>query len=149
MATISPIHRTPSLKKEEIKKSWFVVDAEGKTLGRLCSSIAARLRGKHKPTFTPNQDCGDNIIVINADKIKVTGRKNELKLYRHHSLYPGGLSEIPFKDLIKVDPERIIIEGVKGMLPKSKLGDKMISHCRVFAGAEHNLESQKPVKLEL
>ena len=149
MATISPIHRTPSLKKEEIKKSWFVVDAEGKTLGRLCSSIAARLRGKHKPTFTPNQDCGDNIIVINAGKIKVTGRKNELKLYRHHSLYPGGLSEIPFKDLIKVDPERIIIEGVKGMLPKSKLGDKMISHCRVFAGAEHNLESQKPVKLEL
>jgi large subunit ribosomal protein L13 len=149
MPTISPIHRTPSLKKEEITKNWYVVDAEGKTLGRLCSSIASRLRGKHKPTFTPNQDCGDNIIVINAEKVKVTGRKNEQKNYYHHSLFPGGMSVVKFKDLVKSNPERIILEGVKGMLPKSKLGDKMLTHCKVFSGSEHNLQAQKPVKLEL
>jgi len=149
MSTISPIHRTPSLKKEEIKKGWFIVDAEGKTLGRLCSTVAARLRGKHKPQFTPNQDCGDNIIVINASKVVVTGKKNTGKIYRHHSRFPGGLSEIPFKDLIKINPERIIMEGVKGMLPKSKLGDKMLTHCRVFAGTDHNLEAQKPVKIDI
>ncbi|MCB1142027.1 MAG: 50S ribosomal protein L13 [Leptospiraceae bacterium] len=149
MPTISPIHRTPSLKKEEITKNWYIVDAEGKTLGRLCSAIAARLRGKHKPTFTPNQDCGDAIIVINAAKVKVTGNKFNLKSYHHHSLYPGGLTTVQFKDLIQSNPERIIMEGVKGMLPKSKLGHKMLTHCRVFAGSEHNLQAQKPVKLEL
>jgi ribosomal protein L13 len=88
MPIISPAHRTPSLKKEETKKSWFVVDAQGKTLGRLCSAVATRLRGKHKATFTPNQDCGDNIIIINAAKVQVTGRKREQKIYYHHSLYP-------------------------------------------------------------
>ncbi|HMV81095.1 MAG TPA: 50S ribosomal protein L13 [Leptospiraceae bacterium] len=149
MPTISPIHRTPSIRKEDVQKKWYVVDAEGKTLGRLCSAIAARLRGKHKPTFTPNQDCGDNIIVINAEKIKVTGRKTEQKIYRHHSRFPGGLSEIKFRDLVKENPVRIITEGVKGMLPKTKLGNKMITHCRVFAGPEHDLAAQKPVKLEL
>ncbi|MDX1957536.1 MAG: 50S ribosomal protein L13 [Leptospiraceae bacterium] len=149
MPTISPIHRTPSLKKEEIKKSWFVVDADGKTLGRLCSAIATRIRGKHKPTFTPNQDCGDNIIVINAEKVKVTGNKFSDKMYHHHSLYPGGLSSIAFKDLIKKDPERIILEGVKGMLPKSKLGKNMLENCRVFAGPNHNMQAQKPTLLEI
>jgi len=149
MALISPIHRTPSLKKEEIKKNWYLIDAEGKTLGRLCSQIAIRLRGKHKPSYTPNQDCGDNIIVINAAKVKVTGRKNEQKIYYHHSLYPGGISAIAFKDLIVKNPERVIREAVKGMLPKSKLGDKMLTHCRIFAGSEHNLQAQKPIKLEI
>jgi large subunit ribosomal protein L13 len=149
MALISPIHRTPSLKKEEIKKNWYLIDAEGKTLGRLCSQIAIRLRGKHKPSYTPNQDCGDNIIVINAAKVKVTGRKNEQKIYYHHSLYPGGMSAIAFKDLIVKNPERVIREAVKGMLPKSKLGDKMLTHCRIFAGSEHNLQAQKPIKLEI
>jgi large subunit ribosomal protein L13 len=149
MALVSPIHRTPSLKKEEVKKAWYLIDAEGKTLGRLCSQIASRLRGKHKPTFTPNQDCGDNIIVINAAKVKVTGRKNEQKIYYHHSLYPGGMSAIAFKDLVKENPERIIREAVKGMLPKSKLGDKMMTHCRIFSGGEHDLHAQKPVKLEI
>ncbi len=149
MALISPKHRTPSLKKEEIEKTWYLIDAEGKTLGRLCSQIAMRLRGKHKPTYTPNQDCGDNIIVINAAKVKVTGRKNEQKIYYHHSLYPGGMSAIAFKDLIVKNPERVIREAVKGMLPKSKLGDKMLTHCRIFAGSEHNLQAQKPIKLEI
>jgi large subunit ribosomal protein L13 len=149
MALVSPIHRTPSLKKEEVKKAWYLIDAEGKTLGRLCTQIASKLRGKHKPTFTPNQDCGDNIIVINASKVKVTGRKNEQKIYYHHSLYPGGMSAIAFKDLIKSNPERIIREAVKGMLPKSKIGDKMLTHCRIFAGSEHDLQAQKPVKLEI
>lgn len=149
MALISPIHRTPSLKKEEIKKNWFVVDATGKTLGRLSSVVAARIRGKHKPNFTPNQDCGDGIIIINAEKIKVTGGKFEQKMYRHHSLFPGGLTSIAFKDVLKSNPTRIIRQAVKGMLPKSKLGDVMINHCKIFVGPEHNLQAQKPTKLEL
>lgn len=149
MALLSKIHKTPSLKKEEIKKNWYLVDAEGQTLGRLCSQIAHRLRGKHKPTYTPNQDCGDNIIVINAAKVKVTGKKYLQKIYYHHSLYPGGMSAISFKDLIKKNPERIIREAVKGMLPKNKLGAKMLTHCKIFAGSEHNLQAQKPIKLNL
>lgn len=149
MALLSKIHKTPNLKKEEIKKTWYLIDAEGKTLGRLCSQIAHRLRGKHKPTFTPNQDCGDNIIVINASKVKVTGKKYSQKIYYHHSLYPGGMTATPFKDLIKKNPERIIREAVKGMLPKSKLGDKMLTHCRIFAGSEHNMQAQKPIQLNL
>ncbi|MCB1178217.1 MAG: 50S ribosomal protein L13 [Leptospiraceae bacterium] len=149
MALISPIHRTPSLKKEEIKKSWFVVDAEGKTLGRLSSVVAARIRGKHKTNFTPNQDCGDNIIIINAEKVKVTGSKFEQKIYYHHSSYPGGLSKIPFKELLIKNPTRIIRQAVKGMLPKNKLGDVMINHCKIFVGPEHNLHAQKPTKLEI
>lgn len=149
MPIISPAHRTPSLKKEQVKKNWFVVDAEGKTLGRLCSAVAARLRGKHKATFTPNQDCGDNIIIINAAKVQVTGRKRDQKIYYHHSLHPGGMTAIPFKDMVKSNPERILVEGIKGMLPKSKLGDVMLSNLRVFAGSEHNLAAQKPVSIEL
>lgn len=149
MTILSKIHKTPSLKKEEIKKNWYLVDAEGQTLGRLCSQIAHRLRGKHKPTYTPNQDCGDNIIVINAAKVKVTGKKYSQKIYYHHSLYPGGMTAIPFKDLIKKNPERVIREAVKGMLPKNKLGDKMLTHCKIFAGSEHNLQAQKPIKLNL
>jgi large subunit ribosomal protein L13 len=149
MSNLSQIHKTPSLKKEDVSKVWFIVDAEGKTLGRLCSAIAARLRGKHKTNFTPNQDCGDNIIVINAQKVNVTGRKKDQKMYHHHSLHPGGLTSIAFKDLIKENPTRIIKEGVKGMLPKTKLGDVMLTNLRIFADANHNLSAQKPVKLEL
>ncbi len=148
MQLLSKQHRTPSLKKEEVQKNWYVVDASGKTLGRLTSFIAARLRGKHKPTFTPNQDCGDNIVVINAEKIELTGNKKDQKLYYHHSLYPGGMTATPFKEMIAKQPEKVILSAVKGMLPKSKLGDKMLTHCRVFAGEEHDLKSQKPVKLE-
>jgi large subunit ribosomal protein L13 len=149
MPIISPIHRTPSLKKEETKKKWYIVDAEGKTLGRLSSAIAARLRGKHKPTFTPNQDCGDNIIVINASKVNLTGRKKEQKMYHHHSLHPGGMTSIVFKDLVKINPKRIIREAVKGMLPKTKLGDVMMTNLRIFETSEHNLQAQKPTLLEI
>jgi large subunit ribosomal protein L13 len=149
MSLISPIHRTPSLKKEEIKKNWYVVDATGKTLGRLTSVVASRIRGKHKTNFTPNQDCGDNIIIINAEKIKVTGSKFEQKMYHHHSLYPGGMTSMSFKDVLKKNPTRIIRQAVKGMLPKNKLGDVMINHCKIFVGPEHNLHAQKPTKLEL
>lgn len=145
----SPLHRTPSLKKEEVKKTWYLVDAEGKTLGRLSSAIAARLRGKHKPTFTPNQDCGDNIIIINAAKIQVTGRKAEQKFYYHHSHYPGGMTATPFKNLIVENPTKVLEEAIKGMLPKSKLGDVMLNNCRIFAGNDHNLKAQKPVKLDI
>ncbi|MBE7410993.1 MAG: 50S ribosomal protein L13 [Leptospiraceae bacterium] len=148
MPLLSKQHRTPSLKKEEVQKNWFVVDASGKTLGRLTSFVASRIRGKHKPTFTPNQDCGDNIIVINASKIQVTGNKEEQKMYYQHSLYPGGLKATPFNVMIEKSPEKVILSAVKGMLPKSKLGDKMLTHCRVFAGEDHDLKSQKPVKLE-
>lgn len=148
MSIISPVHRTPSLKKEAIEKNWFVVDANGKTLGRLCSFVAARLRGKHKPTFTPNQDCGDGIIVINAEKVKITGKKDQQKIYYQHSNYPGGLTEIPYKKMLKEKPEQIITHGVKGMLPKSKLGDVMLTHLRVYAGEKHTLQSQKPLKLD-
>ncbi|MDZ4725846.1 MAG: 50S ribosomal protein L13 [Leptospira sp.] len=149
MELLSKPHKTPSLKKEETQKQWYIVDANEKTLGRLASQVASRLRGKHKPTFTPNQDCGDNIIIINASKVSVTGRKREQKIYYHHSRYPGGMSAIPFHKLIVENPERVLMEAVKGMLPKSKLGDQMLRNCRVFAGAEHDLGAQKPLKLEL
>jgi len=148
MAVLSKAHKTPSLKKEEIQKAWFIIDASGKNLGRLCSEVARRLRGKHKPTFTPNQDCGDGIIVINACKVNVTGNKRKNKLYYHHSRYPGGMKVVSFEELIAKDPAKVILEGVKGMLPKSRLGAQMLTHCRVFADANHNLQAQKPVKIE-
>lgn len=148
MGTVSPIHNTPSLKKEEIQKSWYVVDATDQTLGRLCSFVAARLRGKHKSTFTPNQDCGDNIIVINADKIKITGKKADQKLYRRHSHYPGGLKEQTFNEIIKKDATQPIMIGIKGMLPKNRLGRKMLTNLRVFK-QDHNMQAQKPATLEI
>ncbi|WCL48361.1 50S ribosomal protein L13 [Leptospira sp. GIMC2001] len=149
MSVLSKEHKTPSLKKEETQKNWFLIDAKGKTLGRLCSEVASRLRGKHKPTFTPNQDCGDGIIIINASQVNVTGNKRTEKVYYHHSRYPGGMKTRTFDQLVNKDPERIILEGVKGMLPKSRLGSAMLTHCRVFADDRHNLQSQKPVKLEI
>lgn len=149
MSVISKEHKTPSLRKEDIQKNWYLIDAKGKTLGRLCSEVAKRLRGKHKPTFTPNQDCGDGIVVVNAAQIEVTGNKRLQKIYYHHSRYPGGMKATPFEVMIEKNPEKVILEGVKGMLPKNRLGDAMLTHCRVFAGENHNLQSQKPVKLEL
>lgn len=149
MSIISKEHKTPSLRKEDIKKEWFLIDAKGKTLGRLSTEVARRLRGKHKPTFTPNQDCGDGIIVINAADVNVTGNKRLEKIYYHHSRYPGGMKETTFEVMIQKNPEKVIMEAVKGMLPKSRLGSAMLTHCRVFAGEKHNLESQKPTKIEI
>ena len=140
------IMKTYSLKKEEVERSWFLLDATDKVLGRVATKIADRIRGKDKPTFTPHTDGGDYVVVINAEKIKVTGSKFTDKKYYRHSLYPGGLKTKTYKDLNKDNPERIIEEAVKGMLPKNKLGRSMIKKLKVYRGSEHNHESQKPIE---
>ena len=141
--------KTYSLKKEEVERNWFLLDAKDKVLGRVATKIADRIRGKDKPTFTPHTDGGDYVVVINAEKIKVTGSKFTDKKYYRHSLYPGGLKTKTFKDLNKDNPERIIEEAVKGMLPKNKLGRSMIKKLKVYRGSEHNHESQKPIEWNL
>ena len=140
------IMKTYTLKKEEVERNWFLLDATDKVLGRIATKIADRIRGKDKATFTPHTDGGDYVIVINAEKIKVTGSKFTDKKYYRHSLYPGGLKTKTFKDLNKDNPERIIEEAVKGMLPKNKLGRSMIKKLKVYKGSEHNHESQKPIE---
>lgn len=140
------IMKTYSLKKEEVDRSWFILDASDKVLGRLATKIADRIRGKDKPTYTPHTDGGDYVIVINAEKVKVTGSKFENKTYHRHSLYPGGLKSQTFKELNKKNPERIIQEAVKGMLPKNKLSKSIIKKLKVFQGPNHDHESQKPVE---
>lgn len=131
-------------KTNEIDRKWYLIDAEGKVLGRLASEIATILSGKHKPIYTPHVDTGDFVVVINADKIKLTGKKLEQKNYIYHTGYPGGLKKIPYERLIKERPERIIELAVKGMLPKNRLGRKMIKKLKVYAGLEHKHEAQKP-----
>ena len=138
--------KTYSLKKEEVQRNWFVVDATDRVLGRVATKIADKIRGKDKPTFTPHTDGGDYVIVINAEKIKVTGSKSNNKMYYRHSLYPGGLKSQTFKELNKKNPERIIEEAVKGMLPKNKLGKSIIKKLKVFQGPNHDHESQKPTE---
>ncbi len=138
-------HKTIFLTKEKVRtKNWYLLDAAGKTLGRFSAEIAKILRGKHKPDFTPNVDCGDGVVVINAEKIKVTGNKETQKVYRHYSGHIGGLKEIPYKEMLAKHPERIIFNAVKGMLPKTPLGKSQIKKLRVYAGAEHDLQAQKP-----
>lgn len=141
--------RTYTAKATDIKRNWYVIDASGRTLGRLASEIARRLRGKHKPQFTPNVDCGDHIIVINAGKVRVTGRKATDKVYRWHTGYPGGLKSVTFDKLIKRKPERVIETAVKGMLPKGPLGRQMFRKLRVYAGTEHRHTAQQPQTLEV
>jgi large subunit ribosomal protein L13 len=141
--------RTFTGKKEEIERDWYVVDAEDETLGRLASRIAPILRGKHKPTFTPHLDCGDFVIVINADKVRVTGRKMDQKFYYRHSGYPGGIRRISLRDQLDRYPERVIQSAVRGMLPKNKLGRRMIKKLKVYAGDEHPHQAQQPEPLEL
>lgn len=136
-------------KPEELDRKWYVVDAAGKPLGRVASQVASILRGKNKPTFTPNVDTGDYVIVINTEKLILTGKKLEKKVYRHHSLYPGGLKETPYKILMEKKPDFAFYEAVKGMLPKGPLGSKMIKKLKVYKGAEHDHEAQKPEVLEL
>ncbi len=135
---------TPSIKKGEIERKWLLVDAEGKTLGRLASQVAAILKGKHKPQYTPHADVGDHVIVVNAAKVHLTGRKWQQKYYRHHSGYPGGLKEIRADALREKRPERLIEDAVRRMLPRSPLGRQMMRKLRVYAGAEHPHEAQKP-----
>ena len=125
-------------------KKWYIIDAEGKTLGRLATEVSKILMGKHKPTYTPNCDMGDFVIVINAAKVELTGKKFTDKLYRHHTGDPGGLKEVPYKDLVKKHPTDPIEIAVKGMLPKNALGRAMIKKLKVYAGAEHVNQAQKP-----
>ncbi len=141
--------RTMSAKAENVKRDWFLVDANGKTLGRLATEIARRLRGKHKVIYTPHVDTGDYIVVINAEKVRVSGNKAKDKIYYHHSGYMGGLKETNFTDMIKRSPERVIEIAVKGMLPKTPLGRTMYRKLKVYAGARHQHAAQQPQPLEI
>ena len=141
--------KTYSLKTNDIQKKWHIVDAEGKILGRLASQIAAILRGKHKPTYTPHMDMGDNVIVVNAEKVRLTGRKAEQKEYYRHSGYPGGLKVTSFSDMIEKKPERVITLAVKGMLPHNRLGRRILTHLKVYSGPEHPHAGQNTEKLEI
>ncbi len=127
------------------KKSWFVLDAAGKTLGRFASEVAKILQGKHKPTFTTFMDDGDGVIVINADKIKVTGAKAAQKIYRYYTGSMGGMREVPYKTMLARKPEYIITHAVKGMVKRSRLGRQQMKHLRVFAGSEHDMQAQQPI----
>ena len=131
-------------KAQEVEKKWFVVDAAGKPLGRVASQVASILRGKHKPTFTPHVDCGDFVVVVNASKVVLTGKKLDQKYYRYHTGYVGGLKEISYREMMEKKPEEVVAHAVSGMLPKNKLRAKMMTRLRVFAGAEHTHAAQKP-----
>ena len=141
--------RTFSAKPAEVKRDWYVIDAEGKTLGRMATEIARRLRGKHKPEYTPHVDTGDYIIVINADKVRVSGNKENGKIYWRHSGYPGGIRSTSVATMRETHPERIIEKAVKGMLPRNPLGRAMFRKLKVYAGAEHPHTAQQPNTLEL
>jgi len=141
--------KTTTIKESEIQHDWWIADAEGKTLGRFASRIAQLLRGKHKPHFTPHMDMGDCVVVINAEKIRVSGTKEEQKEYFRHSGYPGGSKTASFKHLKATNPERIVTNAVKGMLPQNKLGRQILGHLRVYVGTEHPHEAQQPKVMDI
>ena len=147
--SIEIVEKTYVTKKEDIEREWYVVDATGQTLGRLATQVAHRLRGKHKPIYSPAVDAGDYVIVVNAEKIHVTGRKLDQKIYYHHSGYPGGLKEITLRNLLQKHPTRVIEHAVRGMLPKNRLGRRMFKKLKIYAGPEHPHEAQRPKPLEL
>lgn len=136
--------KTYMAKPLEVERKWYIVDAAGKPLGRVASRVAAILRGKNKPIFTPNVDCGDHVIILNSDKVVLTGKKLDNKLYRYHTGHPGGLKEITYKKLMSDKSDFAIFNAVKGMLPKNALGRKMIKKLRVYKGDEHNHTAQQP-----
>ncbi len=136
-------------KLNEINQKWLVVDADGQILGRLASEVASILRGKNKPIFTPHMDVGDHVIIINAGKIRVTGKKAKIKKYYRHTGYPGGLRSESYSDLIKSNPEKILEKAIWGMLPHNKLGRKIYKKLKIYAGSEHPHEAQKPEKIEI
>jgi large subunit ribosomal protein L13 len=142
-------YKTLSANKETVDKQWVLIDAEGQVLGRVATRIASLLRGKHKTNFTPHVDCGDNVIVINADKVRLTGNKIDHKSYIRHTGYPGGQREVVAKDMLRKHPERLIEAAVKGMLPKNTLGRDLYRNMRVYVGAEHPHEAQNPTQIEL
>ena len=140
--------KTYMAKPAEVDRKWYVVDATDMVLGRLASQVAMVLRGKNKPTFTPNVDTGDYVIIINADKVRLTGKKLEKKYYRYHTGYIGGLKEVQYKKLMAEKPEFVVYKAVKGMLPKNAIGRTMIKKLHVYAGNEHNHQAQQPVELK-
>ena len=141
--------KTFSAKSKEVKRDWFLVDANGKTLGRLATEVASRLRGKHKAEYTPHVDTGDYIVIVNAAKIAVTGNKFNDKMYHHHTGYIGNLKSVSFKDLIKKKPEEVIQRAVKGMLPKGPLGREMAKKMKIFSGSDHTHGAQQPQTLDI
>jgi len=147
MDTLS--YKTVSANKATVTKEWLLVDADGQTLGRLASEVAKLLRGKHKPSFTPHVDCGDNVIITNAEKINLSGNKWEAKTYIRHTGYPGGQRSLTAKELFGKDPSRLVEKAVKGMLPKNKLGAELFRNLKVYSGAEHDQEAQKPRTINL
>ncbi|MCT4612745.1 MAG: 50S ribosomal protein L13 [Clostridia bacterium] len=140
--------KTYMANAETVERKWYLVDADGKTLGRLASEVAKVLRGKHKPTFTPHVDTGDHVIIINAEKVNLTGNKLDQKLYRYHTGHPGGLREITYREMMAKKPEEVVMHAVKGMLPKNVLGRQTLKKLRVYRGAEHNNAAQTPEILE-
>ncbi len=136
-------------KKEEVTRDWLILDAKGKTLGRFACEVTKILRGKHKPTFTPSVDSGDGVIIINAEKIEVSGAKDAQKLYRYHSRFPGGLREIPYRTMLARKPEYILERAVQGMMPKSRLGKAQLKRLRVFAGTDHQMSAQQPITVNV
>lgn len=141
--------KTQSTRPADVRRDWLVVDATDKTLGRLATEIAVRLRGKHKPEFTPHVDTGDYIVVVNAEKVRVTGRKTTDKMYWRHTGYPGGIKGVAFRDMIDTHPERVIESAVRGMLPKGPLGRDVFRKLKVYAGPEHPHVAQQPQALEI
>ncbi len=141
--------RTFSMRKEDVTRKWYVVDAENKVLGRLASEVAKILRGKHKPVYTPHVDSGDFVIIVNADKVVLTGNKWEQKLYRWHTGYPGGLREVPAEKMVQRRPERLLELAIRGMLPKTKLGRAMYRKLKVYAAGTHPHAAQKPEPLDV
>jgi len=142
------MRQTTMAKEATIERKWYVIDATGLTLGRLATEVATILRGKHKPTYSTHIDCGDNVIILNSDKIVLTGNKLQYKKYRRHSSYMTGLKEVSYKDLMANNSDKAVMLAVKGMLPHNTLGREMLTKLRVFKGAEHNHEAQKPEKWE-
>ena len=142
------MRQTTMLKPAEVKKEWYIVDASGQNLGRLATKVATVLRGKHKPTYTPNVDCGDYVIIVNADKVVYTGDQETKKVYYHHSMYPGGLKSKTIGQLKRENPVLLVEKAVQGMLPHNKLGNKIRTHLYVYEGAEHPHAAQKPTELK-
>jgi len=136
-------------KPHEVERKWYVIDAEGKTLGRLATQVATILRGKHKPIYTPHVDTGDFVIIVNAEKVKLTGKKLDQKMYRWHTGYPGGLKERSYRDMMINRPEKVVFSAVKGMLPKNSLGRKMLTKLKVYRGSEHKHQAQQPEVLDI
>jgi len=140
--------KTISAREEDIQRDWYVVDAQGQTLGRLATRTAAILRGKHKPTYTPHVDCGDYVIIVNAEKVHVTGQKMRQKKYYRHSGYPGGLTEISLRDQLQKFPNRVLEAAVRGMLPKNRLGRRLFKKLKVYPGPNHPHQAQQPKPME-